>query len=89
MALDAAKAFLAERLLSNGLLTPMTEFKGAVLRRDHDQGFCVLPKRWIVERTFGWMQWCRRLSKDYERLPHTSETFIYLAMIRIMLKRLA
>jgi len=61
----------------------------AVLRRDRDHGFCVLPKRWIVERTFGWMQWCRRLSKDYERLPHTSETFIYLAMIRVMLKRLA
>ena len=61
----------------------------AVLRRDRDKGFCVLPKRWVVERTFGWMQWCRRLSKDYERLPHTSETFIYLAMIRIMLKRLA
>lgn len=61
----------------------------AVLRSDRHKGFRVLPKRWVVERTFGWLQWCRRLSKDYERLPQTSETFIYLAMIRIMLRRLA
>ena len=43
----------------------------------------------VVERTFGWRNWCRRLSKDYERLPETSETFIYIAMIRIMVRRLA
>lgn len=42
-----------------------------------------------VERTFGWLNWCRRLSKDYERLPETSEIFIYIAMIRIMVRRLA
>ena len=53
------------------------------------KGFVLLPKRWVVERTFGWLNWCRRLSKDYERLPETSETFIYIAMIRIMVKRLA
>lgn len=47
------------------------------------KGFVVLPKRWVVERTFGWLNWCRRLSKDYERLVETSETFIYIAMIRI------
>lgn len=52
-------------------------------------GFQVLPKRWIVERTFAWLDQNRRLSKDYERLPTTSETFIYLAMIRLMLRRLA
>ena len=52
-------------------------------------GFVHLPKRWVVERTFGWLNWCRRLSKDYERLPETSETFIYIAMIRIMVRRLA
>jgi transposase len=51
--------------------------------------FIYLPKRWVVERTFGWLNWCRRLSKDYERLPETSETFIYIAMIRIMVRRLA
>jgi transposase len=52
-------------------------------------GFHVLPKRWIVERTFAWLDQNRRLSKDYERFPTTSETFIYAAMIRLMLRRLA
>jgi putative transposase len=52
-------------------------------------GFQVLPKRWIVERTFAWLNRQRRLSKDYERLPATSEALIYVAMIRLMLKRLA
>jgi putative transposase len=51
-------------------------------------GFVVLPKRWIVERTFGWLGRCRRLSKDYEALPETSETWIYVAMIHLMLRRL-
>jgi len=61
----------------------------AVLRSDRRKGFHVISKRWLVERSFGWFFWCRRLSKDYEKLPQTSETFIYLAMIRIMLRRLA
>ena len=52
-------------------------------------GFQVLPKRWIVERTFAWLNRQRRLSKDYERLPATSAAFIYVAMIRLMVKRLA
>ena len=60
-----------------------------VLRPLEKKGFVHLPKRWVVERTFGWLNWCRRLSKDYERLPQTSETFIYIAMIRIMVRRLA
>ena len=60
-----------------------------VLRPLEKKGFVILPKRWVVERTFGWLNWCRRLSKDYERLPITSETFIYIAMIRIMVRRLA
>jgi putative transposase len=50
--------------------------------------FKVIPKRWIVERSFAWLGRSRRLSKDYETLPHTSETMIYLAMTRLMLKRL-
>ena len=45
--------------------------------------------RWIVERTLGWLMRNRRLSKDYERKVQTSETFIEVAMIRLMLKRLA
>ena len=52
-------------------------------------GFQVLPKRWIVERTFVWLNRQRRLGKDYERLSQTSDVFINVAMIRLMLKRLA
>lgn len=52
-------------------------------------GFHVLPKRWIVERTFAWLGQNRRESSDYERLPVTSEAFVYLAMSRLMLRRLA
>jgi putative transposase len=49
----------------------------------------VLPRRWVVERTFAWLVMYRRLSKDYEELPATSEALIYLAMSRLMVKRLA
>lgn len=59
-----------------------------VLRSDEQKGFVVLPRRWVVERTFSWLNNCRRLSKDYEALTQTSETFIYLAMTRLMLRRL-
>jgi putative transposase len=52
-------------------------------------GFHVLPRRWVVERTFAWLLMYRRLSKDYEELPDTSEALIYLAMSRLMVKRLA
>jgi len=54
-----------------------------------DQRLCLAKKRWVVERTFGWLMGSRRLVRDYELLPQTSETFIYLAMIRLMVKRLA
>lgn len=61
-----------------------------IVQRDPDHpGFQVLPKRWVVERTFAWLGKCRRLSKDYEHLPSTSEQWIYLAMIHLMLKRLS
>jgi hypothetical protein len=48
-----------------------------------------LPKRWIVERTFAWLSQNRRLSKDYERLAESGEAFIYVAMSRLMARRLA
>jgi putative transposase len=51
--------------------------------------FRVLPRRWVVERTFAWLGQSRRLSRDYERLPATSEAVIYGAMSRLMLRRLA
>jgi putative transposase len=54
-----------------------------------EPGFKILPKRWIVERTFAWWNQYRRLSKDYELLPEMSESIIYTVMIRLMLKRLA
>ena len=60
-----------------------------VKRSDSIVGFAVLPKRWIVERTFAWLGRYRRMSKDYETLPASSETMIYLAMINLMLHRLA
>lgn len=60
-----------------------------VSRPAGSKGFVLLAKRWVVERTFGWLMHCRRLVRDYERLPETSETFIYIAMIRILLRRLA
>lgn len=63
--------------------------KQVVLRPEQTKGFVLLKKRWVVERTFGWLMGCRRLVRDYELLPETSETFIYLAMIRIMIRRLA
>jgi putative transposase len=59
-----------------------------VLRAADAVGFEVLPRRWVVERTFAWIGRCRRLSKDYEELTGNSEGFIYLAMIHLMLRRL-
>ena len=60
-----------------------------VEKQEGQIGFQILPKRWVVERTFGWLVRQRRLARDYERLPETSEAFIYIAMIRIMVRRLA
>ncbi len=61
-----------------------------IVERSADtEGFAVLPHRWIVERTLGWLVRNRRLSKDYERKVQTSETFMKVAMIRLVLKRLA
>ena len=60
-----------------------------VVRPEGTKGFVVLPRRWVVERTFGWFGRSRRLSKDYEQLPETSEAMIYAAMSRLMVKRLA
>ena len=60
-----------------------------VKRTDDMTGFVVLPHRWVVERTFGWFEKRRRLSKDYEYLPQTSQWMILLTMITVMLSRLA
>jgi len=59
-----------------------------VKRSDNIKGFVVIPKRWVVERTFAWLSFNRRLSKDYEKHTQNSESMVYLAMIQLMLKRL-
>ena len=63
-------------------------FLEIVKRPPDSHSFEVLPRRWVVERTFGWLGRCRRLSKDYEALPQTSEAWIHIAMIHLMLRRL-
>ena len=60
-----------------------------VKRSDTAKGFMILPKRWIVERTFGWLGRCRRLAKDFENLTRTQLAFLKLAMIRLMARRIA
>ena len=59
-----------------------------VKRSDTVKGFVVLPRRWIVERTFGWLGRCRRLAKDYENRTRTAAAFLVMALIRLMLRRI-
>jgi transposase len=58
-----------------------------IVKRSHQQGFQVLPKRWIVERTFAWLNWSRRLSKDYELRHQSAETMIHIAFVHLLLRR--
>jgi transposase len=69
-------------------LRPKLEVE-VVRRIEGTKGFRVLPRRWVVERTFGWIMQCRRLTRDYERLAESVVGWIQLVMIRIMLRRLA
>jgi transposase len=79
--------------IDEGLVTWARTAIGVVLeivrRSDDVKGFQVLPRRWVVERTFGWLVRNRRLARDYERLTSCSETMIKIAMIRLMTIRLA
>ncbi|HEX8499437.1 MAG TPA: IS5 family transposase [Pyrinomonadaceae bacterium] len=78
---------------TRGHLASWVERRGisltAVERPEGQRGFQVLPRRWVVERTFAWLSQSRRLGKDYERLAETSEALVYIAMTRLMLRRLA
>ncbi len=61
-----------------------------IVERGPDQvGFVVLPRRWVVERSIAWYGRARRLSKDYEHWPEYSESWVYLASIQFLLRRLA
>ena len=77
----------------NQLALWMLAFAGWVLevvkRPTEATGFVVLPRRWVVERTFAWLSKYRRLSKDYEETPQSSEAWIRIAMVHIMVRRLA
>ncbi|WP_449579695.1 transposase [Pontibacter aydingkolensis] len=64
------------------------DWKLEIVSKIHRKVFEALPKRWIVERTFGWLNLYRRLSKDYEYSTKSSETMIKVAMIHLMLKKL-
>ena len=72
-----------------GWAKEMFGYKVEVVKRNELHKFQILPKRWIVERAFAWLNWSRRLSKDYE-LRHTSaETMIHIAFAHLLLRRLA
>lgn len=71
-----------------GLVWRLYGWAFSLVRRTRP-GFVLLPKRWVVERTFAWLSGYRRLSKDYERLPAVSEAMVQLSAIRLMVRRLA
>ncbi|MFM2044555.1 MAG: hypothetical protein RLY86_3131, partial [Pseudomonadota bacterium] len=73
----------------SGLRTAMARVQVEIVRRsDKAKGFQVLPRRWVVERTFAWLNRCRRLAKDWENLNRQALAFLRLASIRLMLRRL-
>jgi putative transposase len=86
----ALKVVFADGGYAGKLLQWVEQLKAFVLNiiKRTDKGFKILPKRWIVERTFGWFGKSRRLSKDYERQTKNSEACIKLAMINLMIRRL-
>lgn len=65
----------------------MFGYEVEVVKRNELHQFKVLPKRWIVERTLAWLNWSRRLSKDYELLPASAETMLYIAFAHLLLRR--
>ena len=83
--------FWADGSYSGQLIAWVKDFADWVLeivQKPADQkGFAVLPRRWVVERTFAWLGNYRRLSKDYEYEPRYSESMVYLAMIQLMVRR--
>jgi transposase len=70
-------------------ITSLGPWRLDIVKRSKPHKFEILPKRWIVERTFAWMGRCRRLAKDFETMVRIAVAFIHLAMIRLMARRLA
>jgi putative transposase len=86
----ADQAYSGELITWLWALRPWRKVRLDIVKRPEGiKGFLLLPKRWIVERTFGWLGRYRRLAKDYEYLTHTSEAMIRVAMIHLMVRRLA
>lgn len=86
----ADQAYAGDLIAWLWALRPWRNIRLAMVKRpDGIQGFLLLPKRWIVERTFAWFGRYRRLSKDDEHLTQTSEAMIRAAMIHLMVRRLA
>ena len=74
----------------NAMKTIMAQVEVEIVKRsDQAKAFIVLPKRWVVERTFAWLNRCRRLAKDWECLNRKARAFLMLASMRLMLRRLA
>ena len=86
----ADQAYTGDLIAWVWALRPWRKVRLAIGKRpEGTKGFLLLPKRWIVERTFAWLARYRRLSKDYEYVTHTSEAMIQVAMIHLMVRRLA
>jgi len=69
-------------------LSAIADWQIEIVKRADAAGFTVLPKRWVVERTFAWLGRCRRLAKDFDNLARTAIAFLWLASIRLLLRRL-
>jgi putative transposase len=91
--LPRLKKIWADGIYSGTLVLWVQALFGWVLeivkRTDKTQGFVPLPRRWVIERFFGWLNWSRRLSKHYERRADSGEAMVYLSMTQVMTKRLA
>jgi putative transposase len=84
-----ADSAYAGPVFQDGTATAMCSLTVQIIKRsDHIKGFVVEPKRWIVERSIAWLNRCRRLAKDWENRNHNALAFLYLASIRLMLRRL-
>lgn len=75
--------------LTHALADPGTWTIEIIKRSDTAKGFEVLPRRWVVERTFAWLGRCRRLAKDFEATIASAEAWIFIASIRLVLRRMA